>query len=126
MVMVEMILKYYEEGIQKTITSKQLNGIDENNNKMANNALRVLAIAYKDVDRLPNKIDSENIEKELINYQFFFYIRFENIFANEYRLEIGDTQFFPRFPTEGVFYAFSIVDVAAYGSIPFSGLYIFM
>ena len=64
-VLIKRCSKYYEEGIQKTITSKQLNGIDENNNKMANNALRVLAIAYKDVDRLPNKIDSENIEKEL-------------------------------------------------------------
>lgn len=62
-VLIKRCSKYYEEGIQKTITSKQLNGIDENNNKMANNALRVLAIAYKDVDRLPNKIDSENIEK---------------------------------------------------------------
>ncbi len=32
---------------------------------MANNALRVLALAYKDVDTLPNKIDTNTIEKEL-------------------------------------------------------------
>ena len=71
-----------------------------------------------------NNISVVNSEKCI--YQFFFYIRFENVFANEYRLEIGDTQFFPRFPTEGVFYAFSIVDVAAYGSIPFSGVYLYV
>ena len=35
------------------------------NTKMANKALRVIAIAYKDVNILPNKIDSNNIEKDL-------------------------------------------------------------
>ena len=64
-VLAKRCTKYYEEGMQKPVTSKQLNEIDENNNKMANNALRVLAIAYKDVDRLPSKIDSKNIENEL-------------------------------------------------------------
>ena len=36
------------------------------NTIMANKALRVIAVAYKDVNTLPIKIDSENIEKELI------------------------------------------------------------
>lgn len=40
--------------------------IENQNNKMADEALRVLAIAYLDIPSLPNKIDSENIEKNLI------------------------------------------------------------
>ena len=35
------------------------------NSNMADKALRVLAIAYSDVDRLPSNIDTENIEKNL-------------------------------------------------------------
>ena len=35
------------------------------NEKMANKALRVIAVAYKEVESLPNKIDSINIEKNL-------------------------------------------------------------
>lgn len=33
---------------------------------MATKALRVLAVAYLDVEKLPNKIETENIEKNLI------------------------------------------------------------
>ncbi len=33
---------------------------------MADKALRVLAVAYLDVENLPKKIDTENIEKGLI------------------------------------------------------------
>ena len=40
--------------------------IKNKNNKMAEKALRVLAVAYLDVDILPNQIDSETIEKGLI------------------------------------------------------------
>ena len=32
---------------------------------MANSALRVIAVAYKDVEQLPNFIDSKSIEKDL-------------------------------------------------------------
>ena len=45
--------------IQKTILSKK-------NESLANEALRVLAIAYKDVSSLPYNISSESIEKDLI------------------------------------------------------------
>ncbi len=52
-------------------SSKQLDYITEQNiekinEKMANDALRVLAIAYKDVSSLPSNIDSKSIEKDLI------------------------------------------------------------
>ncbi len=39
--------------------------IKNENQKMAQNALRVIAIAYKDLDALPNKIDSNTIENNL-------------------------------------------------------------
>lgn len=40
--------------------------IKSNNLQMAKKALRVLAVAYKDIDRLPSKIDSTSIEEDLI------------------------------------------------------------
>ena len=39
--------------------------IQSDNRQMAQKALRVIAVAYKDVDTLPNKIDSQNIENNL-------------------------------------------------------------
>ena len=33
--------------------------------QMAEKALRVIAVAYKDLDHMPSKIDSDNIENEL-------------------------------------------------------------
>ena len=35
------------------------------NQEMAQSALRILAVAYRDLDRLPDEITSETIEKEL-------------------------------------------------------------
>ena len=40
--------------------------IKNDNKKMAENALRVIAVAYKDVDVLPDKIESDTIENNLI------------------------------------------------------------
>ena len=48
---------------KNTIGEKQR--IQKDNLKMAEKALRVIAVAYKDLERLPSKIDTENIEKEL-------------------------------------------------------------
>ena len=39
--------------------------IQKENLQMAEKALRVIAVAYKDLDKLPNKIDSANIEHNL-------------------------------------------------------------
>lgn len=44
----------------------QQQNIQQQNLQMAKKALRVIAVAYKDIDYLPSKIDSTNIEKELI------------------------------------------------------------
>ena len=39
--------------------------IQSDNRQMAQKALRVIAVAYKDIDSLPNKIDSSNLENNL-------------------------------------------------------------
>lgn len=39
--------------------------IQSDNRQMAQKALRVIAVAYKDLDILPSKIDSQNIENNL-------------------------------------------------------------
>ena len=52
----------YTSKVQLLNSSK----IQTENRKMASNALRVIAVAYKDVDVLPTKIDSSNIENNLI------------------------------------------------------------
>ena len=41
------------------------NQIQNENEKMAKKALRVIAVAYKDVEVLPSTIDSRNVEKDL-------------------------------------------------------------
>ena len=51
------------EKCKLTIGEKQ--EIKRNNLDMAKEALRVIAVAYKDVDNLPNKIDTNSIENNL-------------------------------------------------------------
>lgn len=58
--------KVYESGKIVNLGYEQCKKIEEQNSKMANAALRVLAIAYFDVVNLPSKIESETIEKNLI------------------------------------------------------------
>lgn len=66
----DVILKncsyYYDNGNILNINQNKTSMILSQNEKLANNALRVIAISYKDVSLLPNKIDSQNIEKDLI------------------------------------------------------------
>ena len=57
---------YLYKGEIKTNLDEYANWIRTNNENMANNALRVIAVSYKEVDFLPEKIDSENIENDLI------------------------------------------------------------
>ena len=57
--------RYILAGSEKSFTAQDVAYIENQNNKMARKALRVIAVAYKDIDALPNKIDT-NIEKDLI------------------------------------------------------------
>ena len=56
----------YNNGSTNYMNTSTQNNILNTNEKMATEALRVIAIAYKDVSSLPNNINSENIEKDLV------------------------------------------------------------
>lgn len=58
--------KYYANNSSYNLTSSHISKINSINENMANEALRVIAISYKDVATLPSKIDSNNIENDLI------------------------------------------------------------
>ena len=57
--------KVYKEENTKSLNSNNKNEILLKNINMADSALRVIAVAYKDVDKLPQKIESNTIENEL-------------------------------------------------------------
>ena len=63
----DVLLKYcVRDTISNGVMSdRNIKEILNQNAKMANKALRVIAVAYKDVVSLPSKISSENIEKDL-------------------------------------------------------------
>ena len=50
----------------KNIEPNILKEIEQENFNMAENALRVIAVAYKDINKIPNEINSINVEKDLI------------------------------------------------------------
>lgn len=58
--------KIYSNGMVKSLSNMDSEKIKASNLSMANKALRVIAISYKDLDNLPNKIDMQNIEKDLV------------------------------------------------------------
>ena len=60
-VLIKRCSQYYQNG---RIFSKR-DALQEQNQMMAEDALRVIAIAYKDVEKLPREINSETIENEL-------------------------------------------------------------
>lgn len=55
---------YYYNGEVHVMQARSKDKINEQNVEMASKALRVIAIAYRDVEVLPNKIDSDTIEKD--------------------------------------------------------------
>lgn len=57
--------KIEEDGEIFNLDNSKLAKIEMENNKMADNALRVLAVAYSVVEQLPNQINSEQIENNL-------------------------------------------------------------
>lgn len=63
-VLIKRCSQYYQNGRIEPIFSKR-DALQEQNQMMAEDALRVIAIAYKDVEKLPRKINSETIENEL-------------------------------------------------------------
>ena len=65
-VLINRCNKYYHSGEIKDLSFLVKQNIYKKNNQMADDALRVLGVAYVDLEMLPNKITSENLEKNLI------------------------------------------------------------
>lgn len=57
---------YYLNGEIKTNLEEYKKTIEINNEAMAKNALRVLAMAYKELDHMPNKEEIKELEQDLI------------------------------------------------------------
>lgn len=53
-------------GKVRPITEEDINTILDENNRMAKSALRVLSVAYKDIDKIPDEISTDNVEKDLV------------------------------------------------------------
>ncbi len=57
---------YQENGEQKPLTPESIQTIQENNQAMAKEALRVLAVGYKYIDHIPTGEEMQTIEQDLI------------------------------------------------------------
>ena len=65
-VLIKRCSKYFLSNQISSLNMSTYRLIEQQNEKMAQNALRVIAVAYKDVDVLPQKIESNYIENDLI------------------------------------------------------------
>ena len=65
-VLLKKCTRYYSSGKIKLLDNKIIQNIEKMNNLMADNALRVIAVAYSLMPRLPTNIDSKSIENNLI------------------------------------------------------------
>lgn len=65
-VLIKRCTKYYDNGTINSLNLSKINFINNINSNMADNALRILAITYKDVEQLPKELDANSIENDLI------------------------------------------------------------
>lgn len=64
-VLIERCKNYYYHGKEESFTSRKKEEMNAKNQEMGEKALRVLAVAYRDFSVLPEKIDTNTIEKDL-------------------------------------------------------------
>ncbi len=55
-----------KQGTLSQITDEDISLIKEENERMAKSALRVLAVAYRDIDSIPANVTAETVEKSLV------------------------------------------------------------
>ncbi len=58
--------RIFESGCVVSMTEAHMESLKRANGEMAGKALRVLGFAYKDIDSLPDKLTTENLENNLI------------------------------------------------------------
>ncbi len=54
------------QGKVRPITPEDIRAIEEENNRMARAALRVLSVAYKDIEKVPETVNVGSVEKDLV------------------------------------------------------------
>ncbi len=64
-VLLKRCINYYYNGKEDIFTKTLKDKVNIQNEQMAENALRVLAVAYRDFETLPNNITTETIEQNL-------------------------------------------------------------
>lgn len=65
-VILKKCTKYYDGNRIIELSDEMRSKIENQNEIMANKALRVIGVSYKNISNIPNKIESNNIEKDLI------------------------------------------------------------
>lgn len=65
-ILIEKCNKDYNNGNVTMLSNARISQIKNANKAMAEKALRVLGVAYLDINEIPKTIDSNNIEKNLI------------------------------------------------------------
>lgn len=65
-ILLDRCTKVYNNGSIEALNYSQINKLKLKNNQMADEALRVIAVAYVDMDMLPAKLDDKLIENNLI------------------------------------------------------------
>ena len=53
-------------GVVRPISQEDIRAIEEENSRMARAALRVLAVAYRDIEQIPGIVDAGSVEKDLV------------------------------------------------------------
>lgn len=64
--LIKKCTKYYKNGSIYNMNTMVSNDITKYNEEMANNALRILAVAFLDTTSLPQPINAQNIEQNLV------------------------------------------------------------
>ncbi len=65
-ILLDACSRIYEKGSIKTMTGDDRAAILRANDDLAGQAMRVLAVAYRDLDAIPEKYEAELIEKDLV------------------------------------------------------------
>lgn len=65
-VLLERCGRIFINGETRALTAEEKNTIAEANRAMAGKALRVLAVAVKDINEVPQRISSDNIERDMV------------------------------------------------------------
>lgn len=65
-ILLERCTKFYNDGNQEALNYSKINTLKNRNEELAKQALRIIAVAYVDLDILPRNLDNNFIENNLV------------------------------------------------------------